>query len=46
MRAHPDIWCEDEERDTVLPARLAEVNAVAAIADIHEVLGLDSFHAY
>ncbi|WP_332771965.1 hypothetical protein [Phenylobacterium sp.] len=46
MRAHPDFWCEDEERDTVLPARLAEVSAVATIADIHEVLGLDSFHAY
>ncbi|MDP3747164.1 MAG: hypothetical protein Q8Q88_08970 [Phenylobacterium sp.] len=46
MRAHPDFWCEDEERDTILPARLAEVTAAAAIADIHEVLGLDSFHAY
>lgn len=46
MRAHPDFWCEEEERDTVLPARLADVNAVATIADIHEVLGLDSFHAY
>lgn len=46
MRAHPDFWCEDEERDTVLPVRLAEVKAVATIADIHEVLGLDSFHAY
>ena len=46
MRAHPDFWCEDDERDTVLPGRLAEVNAVTTIADIHEVLGLDSFHAY
>jgi len=46
MSSHPDFWCEDDERDTVLPARLAEVNAIAAIADIHQVLGLDSFHAY
>ena len=46
MEAHPDFWCEDDERDTVLPARLAEVNATATIADIHQVLGLDSFHAY
>lgn len=46
MRSHPDFWCEDDERDTVLPARLAEVNATAAISAIHEVLGLDSFHAY
>lgn len=46
MKAHPDFWCEDDELDTVLPTRLAEVSAVANIADIHEVLGLDSFHAY
>jgi len=46
MKAHPDYWCEDDERDTVLPARLAEVSATATIAAIHEVLGLDSFHDY
>lgn len=46
MEAHPDFWCEDDERDTVLPARLAEVRSTATIAGIHEVLGLDSFHAY
>lgn len=46
MEAHPDFWCEDDERHTVLPVRLAEVRAVTMIAAIHEVLGLDSFHAY
>ena len=46
MEAHPDFWCEEADQATVLPARLAEVRAVATIAGIHEVLGLDSFHAY
>lgn len=46
MKAHPDYWCEDDELDTVLPARCAEVRATKAIADIHEVLGLDDFRAY
>jgi hypothetical protein len=46
MEAHPDFWCEEDERNTVLPARLAEVKSTATIAGIHEVLGLDSFHAY
>ena len=46
MNAHPDFWCEDEERDTVLPGRIAEVKATTTIAGIHEILGLDSFHAY
>lgn len=46
MKSHPDFWCEEDELDTVLPARLAEVSATPSIADIHEVLGLDSFHAY
>jgi hypothetical protein len=46
MQAHPDFWCEDDERDTVLPRRLAEVKATTSIAGIHDVLGLDSFHAY
>ena len=46
MTAHPDFWCEEVERDVVLPLRLAEVKRAATIAGIHEVLGLDSFHAY
>jgi len=46
MKAHADYWCEDDELDTVLPARLAEVKATPTIAAIHEALGLDSFHAY
>jgi hypothetical protein len=46
MEAHPEFWCEDDERDTVLPKRLAEVRATGNIAAIHEVLGLDTFEAY
>ncbi len=46
MIAHPDFWCEEVERDIVLPLLLAEVKGTATIACIHEVLGLDSFHAY
>lgn len=46
MEAHADFWCEQDEIATVLPARLAEVKATATISGIHEVLGLDSFHAY
>ena len=46
MEAHPDFWCEEDERNTVLPARFGEVKSTATIAGIHEVLGLDSFHAY
>lgn len=46
MKSHPDFWCEDGEQETVLPGRLADVNAVRSIADVHKVLGLDSFHAY
>jgi len=46
MAAHPDFWCEDDERDTVLPARQAEVRSTTTIEAIHELLGLDSFHSY
>jgi hypothetical protein len=46
MEAHPEFWCEDDERATALPARLKEVRGVGSIADIHVVLGLDTFEAY
>ena len=46
MAAHPDYWCEEDERATVLPARLAEVRATKTIAGIHDRLGLDTFQAY
>lgn len=46
MEAHPEFWCEDDERDTVLPKRLAEVRATGSIAEIHQVLGLDTFESY
>lgn len=46
MEAHPEFWCEDDERQTVLPERLARVRAVKSIAEIHDVLGLDTFEAY
>ena len=46
IEAHPDFWCEDDERSTVLPERLAEVRGTSAIGDIQEVLGLDTFESY
>lgn len=46
MEAHPEFWCEDDERETVLPVRLAEVRATPTIEAIHQVLGLDTFESY
>jgi hypothetical protein len=46
MRMHPDFWCEPDEFDTVLPQRLAEVQAIRAIREVHDILGLDTFEAY
>lgn len=46
LEAHPDFWCDDDERDTVLPRRLAEVRSTTSIAGIHEVLELDTFESY
>ncbi|MDB5417488.1 MAG: hypothetical protein JWP50_907, partial [Phenylobacterium sp.] len=46
MQAHPDFWCDDDERETVLPERLAEVKATPTISAIHQVLGLDTFEGY
>jgi len=46
MKAHPEFWCEPSEFETVLPRRLAEVQATKCIAEIHEILGLDTFEAY
>ena len=46
MRAHPDFWCEPDERDTVLRERIADVQATKTIVDIHETLGLDTFEGY
>jgi hypothetical protein len=46
MEAHPEYWCEDDERETVLVARIAEVRATKAIGEIHQVLGLDNFMDY
>ena len=46
MLAHPDFWCEPEDRSSVLPARLEEVRSTTSIAGIHDVLGLDTFENY
>ena len=45
MEAHPEFWCDDVDH-AELPHRLAEVRATRRIAEIHEVLGLDTFEAY
>ena len=46
MQAHPLFWCEPSELETVLVERLAEVRSTRTIADIHHVLGLDTFRQY
>jgi hypothetical protein len=46
MEAHPLFWCEPSEKDTVLPARQKEVRSASSIAEIHEILGLDTFESY
>lgn len=46
MLAHPLFWCEPSELDTVLAERIAEVRSTRTIADIHHVLGLDTFRQY
>ena len=46
MQAHPEFWCEDDERETVMVERLKEVREIKAIDRVHEVLGLDTFEPY
>ena len=46
IRAHPSYWCEEADRDAVLPERIAEVQSVISISEIHSILGLDDFRAY
>lgn len=46
MQAHPLHWCEEVEVETVLVERIAEVRATKSIAEIHDILGLDTFRSY
>lgn len=46
LKAFPQDWGAEDEHDPVLEERLAEVRATRSIAEIHDVLGLDSFMAY
>ena len=43
LEAFPEYWCELEDKDTVLPERKADIRRTRSIAEIHDVLGLDSF---
>jgi hypothetical protein len=46
LKAFPQDWGADDEDDPTLERRLAEVRATRSIAELHDVLGLDSFMAY
>lgn len=46
LEAYPHDYCADDEMETVLAPLLAEVRRTKAIAEIHGLLGLDSFRAY
>jgi hypothetical protein len=46
LNAFPQDWGAEGEDDPVLEQRLGEVRATRSIAEIHDVLGLDSFMAY
>lgn len=46
MDTFPEYYCEDDELDTVLPARKDEVRRVESVGGFFDVLGLDSFMAY
>jgi hypothetical protein len=46
LRAFPQDYGALDEDDPALEVLLSEVNIKRSIADIHEILGLDSFMAY
>lgn len=46
LRAFPQDWGAEDGGDPILEQRVAEVGATRSIAEIHDVLGLDSFMAY
>ena len=46
MRNYPLYWCEEDDIETVLVERLAEVRGTTSIAAIHDVLGLDTFRQW
>ena len=46
LKAFPTDWGAEDENDPLLAERLGEVGATKSIAEIHDVLGLDSFKAY
>lgn len=46
MQNYPLYWCEEDDIETVLVERLAEVRATTTIAAIHDVLGLDTFRQW
>lgn len=41
-----DNYCADDERDEILVPLLDQVRAASDVAQIHELLGLDSFMGY
>ena len=47
LEAFPGYWCDDEaDPEPELAPRRAAVMAAASIAELHEIMGLDTFEAY
>lgn len=46
LEAFPEFYCADDEREEVLEPLIAQVKAASSVAEIFELLGLDSFMAY
>ena len=46
MLAHPLFWCEEEDQDTEMTVRTAELRAVTSVADFLDILGLDTFENF
>jgi len=46
ISAHPDFWPDEDGHLGSTPAELAKVRRTRSIAEIYDILGLDTFEAY
>lgn len=46
VEATSSDYCADDEREEILEPLLAKVRSASSVAEIHELLGLDSFMSY
>ncbi|MEW6020369.1 MAG: hypothetical protein AB1760_20110 [Pseudomonadota bacterium] len=46
MLAHPLFWCVEEDQDTEIAVRTAELRAVTSVADFFDIMDIDTFENY